>query len=176
MTLTEFKRMAQKSPLGLELLWRYGKTEFPPWLQGVRPIVAVRSYGFDLAMLTTEGLSDPRQKPSRLPIERASLFKLEGDILSVYSSGCRPATEDEQEALDSWAKKVEKNPNVSYWSQKEHFRTFANAKKSKTARKKGYEYLIQNRRREIDPDTGRELIFDKTVRGGLALKYRVHYL
>ena len=66
MTLTEFKRMAQKSPLGLELLWRYGKTEFPPWLQGVRPIVAVRSYGFDLAMLTTEGLSDPRQKTSRL--------------------------------------------------------------------------------------------------------------
>lgn len=176
MTLTEFKRTAQEKPIALELLWRYGKTEFQPWLRGVRPIVAVRSYGFDLGLLTTEGLGDPKQETSRLSVERANLFELEGDILSIYNSGRRPATEDEQEVLDGWAEKAAKNPNVSYWARKNYFQTFVSAKKPKANRRKGYEYLIDNRCREIDPATGRELIFDKTVRGELALKYRVHYL
>lgn len=176
MTLTEFKRTAQKTPMGLELLWRYGKTEFQPWLQGVRPIVAVRSYGFDLGLLTTEGFDDPKQKISCLTVGRASLFELEGDILSIYSSGCRPATEDEQEVLDGWAKKATENSNISCWAKKEYFRTFVSPKRQKSNRRKGYEYLINNRRWEIDPATGRELIFDKAVRGELALKYRVHYL
>ncbi len=176
MTLTEFKRMAQKKPLALELLWRYGKTEFEPWLRGVRPIVAVRSYGFDLGLLTNEGLGNPKQKTSCLSVERAGLFELEGDILSIYNSGCRPATEDEQEVLDGWAKKLAENPNISYGAKKEYFRTFVSAKKRKSTRRKGYEYLMDNRRWDTDPATGRELIFDKSVRGELALKYRVHYL
>jgi len=176
MTLAEFKREAQRTPMGLELLWRYGKAEFAPWLQGVRPIVAVRSYGFDLGLLTTEGLSDPKQRTSQLPVERAGLFELEGDILSIYKSGLRPATEDEQEVLDGWAKKLEKNPDISYWAQKEYFRTATSAKRPKSNRRKGYEYLMTDRRWDIDPATGRELIFDKTVRGELALKYRVHRL
>lgn len=174
MTLTEFKREAQKKPLALELIWRYGKTEFEPWLQGVRRIVAVRSYGFDLEIKTTDGLRDPEQKTSCLSVERAGLFELEGDILSVYNSGCRPATEAEQEALDGWAKKMEENPNISYWAEKQFFRTFTSRKGRPSGHRTGYEYLIRDRQREIDPATGRELIFDRCVRGELALKYRVH--
>lgn len=34
-------------------------------------------------------------------------------------------------------------------------------------------YLIKDRRGEIDPETGRELIFDRSFRGDLALQYRV---
>lgn len=174
MTLTEFKREAQKKPLALELIWRYGKTEFEPWLQGVRRIVAVRSYGFDLEIKTTDGLRDPEQKTSRLSVERAGLFELEGDILSVYNSGCRPATEAEQEVLDGWAKKMEENPNVSYWAKKQFFRTFTSKKGQPAGRRTGYEYLIDDRRWKIDPATGREFIFDRCVRGELALQYRVH--
>lgn len=85
MTLTEFKRIAKERPVALELLWRYGKTEFAPWLSGVRRIVAVRSYGFDLEILSTEGLTDQSQKTSQLRVERAARFRLEEDILSVYN-------------------------------------------------------------------------------------------
>ncbi len=128
MTLTEFKREAQKKPLALELIWRYGKTEFEPWLQGVRRIVAVRSYGFDLEIKTTDGLRDPEQKTSELRVERAALCEMADNILSVYRSGFRPATEAEQEVLDGWAKKMEENPNVSYWAKKQFFRTFTSKK------------------------------------------------
>lgn len=83
MTLTEFKRMAKEQPVALELLWRYGATEFALWLRGKRRIVAVRSYGFDLEILSSEGLSDPRQKTSQLRVERAAEFQLDDNILSV---------------------------------------------------------------------------------------------
>ena len=83
MTLTEFKRMTKERPIALELIWRYGMTEFAPWLSGVRRIVAVRSYGFDLEILSTEGLSDPSQKTSQLRVERAAQFQLDGGILSI---------------------------------------------------------------------------------------------
>ena len=46
-------------------------------------------------------------------------------------------------------------------------------KKKPDGRRRGYEYLIKDRRGEIDPETGRELIFDRSFRGDLALQYRV---
>lgn len=173
MTLSEFKKLAQEKTVTLELLWRFGETEFAPWLRGARRIVAVRSYGFDLELLTTEGMSNPAQTTSALTVERASLFEMDGNTISIYKSGCRPATEAEQEALDAWAQHTLKNPDVSFWAQKKFFRTFVATKGKVDGRRKGYEYLIDARRREIDPGTGRELIFDKSVRGDLALQYRV---
>lgn len=83
MTLTEFKRKAREKSIALELIWRYGAMEFASWLSGVRRIVAVRSYGFDLEILSREGLSDPSQKTSQLRVERAAQFQLDGDILSI---------------------------------------------------------------------------------------------
>ena len=77
--------MTKENPIALELLWRYGKTEFAPWLSGVRRIVAVRSYGFDLEILSTEGLTDQSQKTSQLRVKRAAQFLLEGDILSIHN-------------------------------------------------------------------------------------------
>ena len=85
MTLTKFKRMAKETPVALELLWRYGATEFAPWLRGIRLIVAVRSYGFDLRLLSTEGLTDQSQETSQLRVERAAQFQLDGDILSIHN-------------------------------------------------------------------------------------------
>lgn len=178
MTLNGFKKAAQERPISLELLWRNGETSgFAPWLCGPRRIVAVRSYGFDLALNTTEGLSNPEQKTSELRVERSAQFELNGDVLSVYKGGCRPATEDEQEAMDGWARKEAESPNVGYWRMVGYFRSFTSTTGQQNVRRRkggrGYEYLIQDRRRKIDPDTGRELVFDKKVRGELALKYRV---
>lgn len=177
MTLNGFKKAAQERLISLELLWRNGETSgFAPWLCGPRRIVAVRSYGFDLALNTTEGLSDPEQKTSALRVERSAQFELDGDILSIYRAGCRPATEDEQEAMDSWARKEAKSPNASYWGMVSHFRSFTSTTGRHNVRRrggKGYEHLIRDRRRKIYPNTGRELVFDQNVRGELALKYRV---
>lgn len=178
MTLNEFKRMAQERPIFLELLWRNGEISgFALWLRGPRSIAAVRSYGFDLALNTTEGLSDPEQKTSQLRVERSALFQLDGDILSIYKGGCRPATEDEQEAMDGWARKAAQSPNAGYWSMVGFFRSFPSGSGRQNARRhrgsRGYEYLIHDRRRNIDPVTGREFVFDKNVRGELSLKYRV---
>lgn len=173
MTLNEFKKLAQEKTVTLELLWRYGKTEFAPWLRGARRIVAVRSYGFDLELLTTEGLGDPKQKTSVLEVQRSALFQMDEDVISIYTSGTRPATEAEQEVLDAWEKYRQENPNVSVWGQKKFFRSFVSTKGKADGRRKGYEYLINARRWDHDPETGRELISDKTVRGDLALQYRV---
>ncbi len=164
--------------MALELLWRFGKTSgFAPWLQGARRIMAVRSYGFDLEVHSTEGLRDPEQKTTQLRVERSALFELDGDIFSIYNSGCRPATEDEQEAMDDWDRKAAESSDVSRWSMVKHFRSFVSTTGRQNVRRrkggKGYEYLIQDRRGKIDPSTGRELVFDKNVRGELALKYRV---
>ena len=137
----------------------------------------MRSYGFDLALNTTEGLSDPEQKTSQLRVERSALFQLDGDILSIYKGGCRPATEDEQEAMDGWARKAAQSPNAGYWSMVGFFRSFPSGSGRQNARRhrgsRGYEYLIHDRRGNIDPVTGREFVFDKNVRGELSLKYRV---
>ena len=57
-----------------------------------------------------------------------------------------------------------------------HFRSFTSTTGRHNVRRrggKGYEHLIRDRRRKIDPNTGRELVFDQNVRGELALKYRV---
>lgn len=136
--------MAREKPIALELLWRFGATEFAPWLSGVRRIVAVRSYGFDLEILSTEGLGNQAQKTSQLCIERAALFQLDGDILSIYKSGCRPVTEAEQEALDGWARMLEENPDIGHWSIKQHFRTFTSTKGRPVGRRNNYEYLLQD--------------------------------
>jgi hypothetical protein len=173
MTLNEFKKLAQEKPVALEVIWTNSKRGPVPWMRGPRRIVAVRSYGFDLELTTTEGLCDPTQKTSALRVEYASLFDLSGDILSIYKSGCRPATEDEQEALDGWDAKVAQDPSITAWAQKNYFRTFVSAKKKADGRRRGYEYLIKDRRGKIDPKTGRELIFDRSFRGDLALQYRV---
>lgn len=178
MTLNKFKRIARERPIFLELLWRNGETSgFAPWLCGPRRIAVVRSYGFDLALNSTEGLNDPNQKTSQLRVERAAQFELDGDILSIYKGGCRPATEDEQEAMDGGDRKAAKSPNAGYWSMVGFFRSFSSSAGRQNARRhrgsRGYEYLIRDRRRQIDPGTGRELVFDKSVRGELALKYRV---
>lgn len=178
MTLNEFKRMAQERPIFLELLWRNGETSgFAPWLRGPRRIAAVRSYGFDLVLNTTEGLNDPNQKTSQLRVERSARFELDGDILSVYNGGFRPATEDEQEAMDGWARKAAQSPNAGYWSMVGFFRSFPSSAGRQNARRhrgsRGYEHLLRDRRRKIAPCTGRELVFDKNVRGELSLKYRV---
>jgi len=173
MTLNEFKKLAQEKTVTLELLWRYGKTEFEPWLRGARRIVAVRSYGFDLELLTTEGMSNPKQKTSMLTVDRSALFQMDGDVISIYNSGTRPATEAEQEVLDAWEKHRQENPNVSAWGRTKFFRSFVSSKGKSDGRRKGYEYLIDARHWDHDPETGRELISDKTVRGNLALQYRV---
>jgi len=94
-------------------------------------------------------------------------------VISIYTSGCRPATEAEQDALDAWQKRCEENPNVSTWVRSKFFRSFVSAKGKADGRRKGYEYLIDARRWKTDPETGREIISDKTVRGELALRYRV---
>lgn len=170
MTLSAFKQKAMRTTITLELLQRYGKTEFAPWLQGARPIVAVRSYGFDLGLLTTKGLSDPNQKTSELRVERAAQFELKDNILSIYDSGLRPATEAEQDAIDAWEKRCREK---GCWGKKDFFRTFVSSKGKPKSRKNGYEYVLEARRYKIDAETGRELLLDKNVRGNLILQYRV---
>ena len=91
-----------------------------------------------------------------------------GDEIEFICEG-----EDEQEALDGWDAKVAQDPSITAWAQKNYFRTFVSAKKKPDGRRRGYEYLIKDRRGKIDPKTGRELIFDRSFRGDLALQYRV---
>ena len=91
-----------------------------------------------------------------------------GDEIEFICEG-----EDEQEALDGWDAKVAQDPNLTVWARKNYFRTFMSVKKKPDGRRRGYEYLIKDRRGKIDPKTGRELIFDRSFRGDLALQYRV---
>ena len=74
-------------------------------------------------------------------------------------------------------RKAAQSPNAGYWSMVGFFRSFPSGAGRQNARRhrgsRGYEHLLRDRRRKIAPCTGRELVFDKNVRGELSLKYRV---
>lgn len=164
MRYSEFCRMAKEKDVYLELLYRFGDdveknpASQPARLLGQRKIVAVRSYGFDV-----EDATD-KEKTSQLRIERVAQYDYTDGILSVFGIGERPATKEEQEVFDSWQEKQQANPDLSYWSMVGHFMN---------SKSKDYRYLLNQRRRRTDEATGREILWDKNVRGDLILKYRV---
>lgn len=166
MKYSEFRRLAMKQDLYLKLIWRFGvdlehgtREEIetvPTRLLGIRKIVAVRSweYGFDLEVPGSPG------EVSQLQIRRASHFEFQDGILSVFRPGYRPMTNQELNKLREVEKAFQENPDIS----------FGETMRVLTPQ---YEYVWHNRRKMSD-DGSQELIFDKNVRGDLALKYRVY--
>ena len=165
MKYSEFRRIAKAQEVYLKLIWRFGVdlehgTEaevrtVPSRLLGLRKIVAVRSreYGFDLETPNSPG------ETLQLQIRRASHFEFNDGVLSVFRPGYRPMTDVEQRKLREVEAAMQTNPDISLWG----------VMKILTPK---YEYLW-SRRKTQPVDGGPELIFDKNVRGELALKYLV---
>lgn len=165
MNYSEFRRIAMQRELYLKLIWRFGVdlehgTEaevmtVPARLLGLRKIVAVRSreYGFDLEVPNSPG------ETSQLQIRRASHFEFNDGVLSVFRPGYRPMTDVEQRKLRELEAAMQANPDISFWGTMQVLTP-------------KYKHLWYDRRKKSE-DGRQELIFDKNVRGDLALKYQV---
>lgn len=165
MKYSEFRKIAKEQELYLKLIWRFGVdlehgTEaevmtVPARLLGLRKIVAVRSreYGFDLEVPNSPG------KTSQLQVRRASHFEFSNGVLSVFQPGYRPLTDKELSKLREMEAQIQANPDISFWGIMQVLTP-------------KYKHLWYDRRKKSD-DGSQELIFDKNVRGELALKYLV---
>lgn len=159
--LADFKRDAASGKVKLELVERYGKTgeEIPERCRGIRAIQSVNTVGITLE--TEHGLT------SALDFPPAKLIEYTGKSLTIYESGERDLTEQEQKVLEDWQKiekeYYEKNPyGDAYWKKKDYFKhcpcPWLNG--YETVKGKYYNY------------NGK--IIDNQVRGKAILKYNVY--
>lgn len=158
--------------ISLELIERFGDTDFPERLQGVREIGKVNTVGCTLINSSGE--------ESSLDIPRASLVDYSDDELIIYVPGHRELNDKEKEILDAWNVIASKDDYIrranydalsdgssTYW-QKKHFFEDRNAL-----------YLFQddgsgkridyNKTNDGDP----KCLVDPAVRGERILVYKV---
>ena len=158
-TLADFKRDAASGNIALELYERYGKSDIPEVLSGVRKISKVNTVG--VRLINAAG------KESSLDVDRASLVEYDGETLTIYEPGYRQPTEEEQAVLDGWKKFAEeyekKNPygNI-YWKFVDYFA------KSPCPWMRGYE-TIQGKK--YVSHLGK--VMDKSIKGNAILKYHI---
>ena len=158
--------------ISLELIERFGDTDFPERLKGVREVGKVNTVGCQLINSSGE--------ESSLNIPRANLVDYSDDELIIYIPGHRELNDKEKEILDAWNVIASKDDYMqranydaltdgtsTYWQQK-HFFEDRNAL-----------YLMQddgsgkridyNKTNEGDP----KYLVDPAVRGERILVYKV---
>ena len=162
-TLAQFKRDAASGKIALELVERFGSTEFPERMRGIRKIARVNTVGITLV--------NERGEDSYMSYgESAKLFEYDGDTLTIYKPAMRPVTEQERQVRNEYekirAEYYKNNPwGDDFWKQKDYYAKSAcpwmypNLDKSI----KGKKYMLCD-----------DLVQDEHIRGEAILKYRVH--
>lgn len=166
-TLADLKRDAKSGTLEAKMMVRCGSTDIPEWLSGWRKIVDSNSVA--IFVLRNDG------RKSELPLKKASLVEYHGDSLTVYNSGLRDLTEQEQRVMNGWKqiagtdeyKERAKNDvytdgSSTYYQEKLYFE---NA---------GFGYLMgckEERGMRLDYATGK--VFDDKVKGSVSMRYEI---
>lgn len=162
-SLAQLKRDAKTGNLKVEMVERFGNTDIPESLQGIR--TAIKS--------NTQGITFKNSKggTSELRIESASLLEYTDKEIVVYNPGTRELTADEQNIFDQWeAKRDKKQEEIdlltdgsnSYWKRKHFFID------------NGYEYLLGHEKKQgkkYDFNTGK--VLDNTIKGDVILRYKI---
>jgi hypothetical protein len=169
-TLAQLKRDAKTGKLSGEMIVRFGKTEIPERLKGIRPIVDANTVS--IKFQNADG------KKSDLPIECASLVEYDdvNMLLTIYSAGYRELTADEQRIKDEWQEvcSTEKYKNQAHtdiisdgsqtYYQKKYF-----------FEDRGYGYLMGYKKEKgmiFDSNTGK--VKDNKIKGNIELQYKLH--
>ena len=163
-TFADFKRDAAKGNMSLELIDWYGKTgeQIPKRIRGARTVVKC----------TQSSLILQGTEKSRLDYLRSSLLDYDGETLTIYTSGRRPLNEQEQRIVWQWQKleadyKLSgKSDEAVYYLRKEYYRNsecpwlFSDS-------------FVKGKLTEHDGIV--PMIRDKDLRGGVTMRYKVHF-
>ncbi len=164
-TFADFKRDAAKGNMSLELIDWYGKTdeEIPKRIRGARRVVKCTQ-----SSLILQGTEE-----SRLNYLRSSLLDYDGETLTIYTSGRRALNEQEQRIVLQWQKleadyklSGSKSDEAVYRLRKEYYRNsecpwlFSDS-------------FIKGKLTERDGIV--PMIRDKDLRGGVMMRYKVHF-
>ena len=164
-TFADFKRDAAKGNMSLELIDWYGKTdeEIPKRIRGARRVVKC----------TQSSLILQGSEESRLNYLRSSLLDYDGETLTIYTSGRRSLNEQEQRIVWEWQnleadyKLSGKSDEAVYRLRKEYYRNsecpwlFSDS-------------FVKGKLTEHDGNV--PMIRDKDLRGGMTMRYKVHFI
>lgn len=161
MKWNSFKKLCNTENISLELIERYGQTDFADRLKGVRK---ARAFKRGLYLTNEQG------EESQLFVTHASLAEVTDEYLCIFEAGERPLTEEERSERDRYLTELktyqEENPHSdSYWWSRHWF------EKSSMPYLSGFESMKSTSMRyNVSSDT----VIDKTLRGELILKYKIH--
>ena len=164
-TFADFKRVAAKGNMSLELIEWYGKTgaDIPKRIRGIRRVIKCSQ-----TSLTLQGTVE-----SRLNYLRSSLLDYDGETLTIYTSGRRSLNEQEQRIVWEWQnleadyKLSGKSDEAVYRLRKEYYRNsecpwlFSDS-------------FVKGKLTEHDGNV--PMIRDKDLRGGMTMRYKVHFI
>ena len=161
MKWNSFKKICNTENISLELVERYGQTDFADRLKGVRK---VRAFKRGLYLTNENG------EESQLFVTHASLVNVTDDYLYIFEAGERALTEEERKERERYQSDLkayqEQNPySDSYWWSRQWF------EKSSMPYLSGFESMKSTSKRyNVSSDT----VIDKNLRGELILKYKIH--
>lgn len=167
-----FRDLKDKS-IALELIERFGNSDIPMVMRGVRKVGKVNTVGCQL--ISSSG------RESYLEIPRSSLVDYSDDELIIYTPGYREPTEEEEEVMNEWSKIADSDDykerakidlltdgSSTYYQEKKFF-TDKNMLylMMKDKNGKGIEFAKRN-------NGDKEWLADPAVKGEKILVYKVH--
>ena len=155
-TVAELKRIANSGTVEAKMVYNanYGG-DLPERLKNWRKIIRANSTTIFFKIDGGE---------SRLDIDSAKLIDFDEKSLTVYQGGLRELTNEEQQAMDEWKKIEESTPPYqdTFFKQKLFF------EQRGMAYLRGCDFVNGKR---YDHNSGK--IYDKQVRGAVALRYEL---
>lgn len=164
-TFADFKRDAAKGNMSLELLEWYGKTgeEIPKRIRGIRRVIKCTQ-----SSLTLQGTVE-----SRLDYLRSSLLDYDGETLTIYTSGRRSLNEQEQRIVWKW-QQLEAEYKLSGKSNEAVYRLRKEYYRNSECPWLYSDSFVKGKLTEHDGNV--PMIRDKDLRGGVTMRYRVHFV
>lgn len=172
---TQLFRDLKDKTIALELIERFGDTDIPMIMRGVRKVGTVNTVGCKL--ISSSG------KESYLDIPRSSLVDYSDDELIIYSPGYREPYEEEEEVINEWNKiansdDYKERANIDLLTDGSS--TFYQEKRFFEERNMLYLMMQDKNGKGIDYNKqnngDREYIADPAVKGDKILVYKVHQI
>jgi len=162
-TMEQFKQDAASGKMSLELIERYGSTDIPESINGIRRVTEANKLGIVFV--------DKNGEESLMVLENNRLREYDGSTLTIYSPGYRDLLGPEKSMLAEWEKIQEEyekeNPHTNlFWKRMAFF------ERSPYPWLNGFEEM--NGKMLVYDEHGVSKIKDDTIKGDVALKYRVY--
>ena len=163
-TFADLKRDAAKGNMCLELTEWYGKTgeDIPERIRGIRKIIKCSQ-----SSIVLQGKAE-----SRLDYLRSSLLDYDGKTLTIYTSERRPLNEQEREIVLKW-QQLEAEYKLSHKSDGAVYRLKKEFYRNSECPWLYSDSFVKGKLTEHHGNV--PMIRDKNLRGGITMRYRVHF-